>query len=98
VAIFDLEYFKRGVIGAYITSPGRTKSKVLSARQFDSFTGRRRYENVATTSVHFWGEQSYGTWEVSLRNDLISHGTGTGKLKFVFFSINIHRMGRKRLF
>lgn len=93
MAIFDLAYFKRGVIGAYITSPGGTESQVLSARQLDSLTGKKRYENVATTSVHFWGEQSFGTWEVSLRNDLISHGTGTGKLKFVFFSINVNRTG-----
>jgi subtilisin-like proprotein convertase family protein len=98
VAIFDLEYFKRGVIGAYITSPGGTESQVLSARQFDSLTGEKRHENLTTTSVHFWAEQSYGTWEFSLRNDLVSHGMGSGKLKFVFFSINVYRIGRKKLF
>ena len=81
MAIFDLKYFKRGVIGASITSPGGTKSQVLFPRKLDSLTGEKRYENVTTTSVHFWGEQSHGTWEVSLRNDLVSHGTGSGKLK-----------------
>ena len=80
VAIFDLEYFKRGVIGAYITSPGGTKSQVLIPRALDSLTGSTRYENVTTVSVHFWGEQANGTWTVSVTNDLTSQGTGNGKL------------------
>ena len=80
MARFDLEYFKRGVIGAYITSPSGTHSQVLIPRQLDALAGYKRYENVTTVSVHFWGEQSNGTWHVSLKNDLTNHGTGSGKL------------------
>ncbi len=86
MARFDLQYFKRGVIGAYITSPSGTESHVLIARQLDALAGYKRYENVTTVSVHFWGEQSIGTWRVSLKNDLITtQGKGSGKLAWVFF-------------
>ena len=81
MARFDLEYFKRGVIGAYITSPGGTKSSVLNYRAFDALVGDKKYENVTTVSVHFWGEQSNGIWTVSLRNDYSSQGTGSGEQK-----------------
>ena len=80
MARFDLEYFKRGVISAYITSPSGTQSQVLTARALDALAGYKRYENVTTVSVHFWGEQSNGTWHVSLKNNLSSLGKGNGKL------------------
>ena len=80
MARFDLEYFKRGVIGAYITSPSGTQSQVLIPRALDALASYKRYEDVTTVSVHFWGEQSIGTWHVSLKNDLTSQGTGSGKL------------------
>ena len=81
MAIFDLEYFKRGVIGANITSPGGTKSQVLSPRALDALAGDTRYKNVTTVSVHFWGELANGTWAISIKNDLTSQGTGSGKLQ-----------------
>ena len=80
MAIFDLEYFKRGVIGAYITSPGGTKSQVLFPRALDALAGYTRYKNVTTVSVHFWGEKAEGTWTISVQNDLKFLGRGTGKL------------------
>ena len=84
MAIFDLEYFKRGVIGAYITSPGGTESQVLLPRQLDALAGYTPYKNVTTVSVHFWGEQAKGTWTISIKNDLTSQGTGRGKMQLPF--------------
>ncbi|XP_028408147.1 proprotein convertase subtilisin/kexin type 4-like [Dendronephthya gigantea] len=69
-ARFDLQYFRRGVIGAYITSPGGTESQVIFPRSLDAYAGQRRYNNLKTVSVHFWGESSEGTWTVTFRNDL----------------------------
>ena len=80
MAVFDLEYFRRGVIGAYVTSPGGTKSQVLFPRQLDAFAGYTNYTNVMTVSVHFWGEPANGTWIVTLQNDLTYLATGNGKL------------------
>ncbi|XP_028408153.1 proprotein convertase subtilisin/kexin type 4-like isoform X2 [Dendronephthya gigantea] len=80
VARFDLEYFKRGVIGANITSPEKTVSQVLFSRGLDAYAGEKRYKNLKTVSVHFWGEPSYGKWTVSLKNERPLHGTGSGTL------------------
>ena len=80
VAIFDLKYFRRGVLGAYVTSPGGTESQVLSSRFIDAiYPNRTRYNNLKTVSVHFWGEQPNGTWTISLRNDRDDLGRGNGK-------------------
>ena len=88
MARFDLEYFKRGVIGAYISSPAGTESQVLIARKLDALAGNKRYKNLTTVSVHFWGEQPNGTWRVSLKNDLITtQGNGNGKGRMVFFRV-----------
>ncbi|XP_028408111.1 proprotein convertase subtilisin/kexin type 6-like [Dendronephthya gigantea] len=71
-ARFSFRYFRRGVIGAYIISPGGTESQVIFPRSLDAYVGERKYKNLSTVSVHFWGESSEGTWTVTLRNDLPS--------------------------
>ena len=84
VATFNLEYFKRGVLGAYITSPKGTRSKVIGHRAFDALAGYKRYENLTTLSVHYWGESSLGEWRLVFKNELPSQGTGPGKLHVIF--------------
>ncbi|XP_046842739.1 neuroendocrine convertase 1-like [Xenia sp. Carnegie-2017] len=80
VATFDLTYFKRGVLGAYIKSPSGTVSKVMSPRFMDALVGNKRLSNLSTLSVHFWGEPSTGSWKISLKNELENFGKGTGTL------------------
>ncbi|XP_028408148.1 neuroendocrine convertase 2-like [Dendronephthya gigantea] len=98
-ARFDFRYFRRGVIGAYITSPGGTESQVIFPRSLDAYVGKRRYKNLRTVSVHFWGESSEGTWTVTLRNDLPSFPESNRyKGRLFGFTLILHGTARRPSF
>lgn len=90
VATFDVDYFKRGVLSAYIQSPSGTLSKVISARSMDSFTSARRFTNLKTLSLHFWGEPSLGSWKISLKNEIPFFGFGKGKESLIIILASSH--------
>ena len=56
----------RGNIQVELTSPSRTNSIVLPYRPAD--TRLDTYSNFRFSSVHFWGENPNGIWNLTVRN------------------------------
>ena len=56
----------RGDIQLELTSPMGTTSIILPFRDRDSWPGE--YNNWPFMSVHFWGEDPVGQWELTVRN------------------------------
>ena len=73
-----LTFSRRGQIAVDITSPSKTKSRFVYARKFDIVSRRQHYTDFVTTSYHFWGEPSIGTWKISVINEL-PESPGSGK-------------------
>jgi subtilisin-like proprotein convertase family protein len=64
-----LDYSKRGDLNVNITSPNGTKTMLLSERAQDfSNTG---FVNWPLMSVHTWGENPSGIWELKIDDRVI---------------------------
>lgn len=56
-------YVRRGDISIVVTSPSNTQSTILPYRDRD-FINARGYQQWPFLSVHFWGEDPRGTWNI----------------------------------
>lgn len=66
----------RGDTEIYLKSPSGTTSHILTYRPFDSFVYYDRGDLSWTyMSVHYWGEDPNGTWELLFRSH---HGFSAG--------------------
>jgi len=62
----SLNFTVRKNIEIEITSPGGTPSIILrSGRLFDVLT---EFKNMSPMSLHYWGENPRGAWNIALRN------------------------------
>ena len=64
---------RRGKLEMYLESPYQTKSKLIYERMYDAITGRRTFNNLPVTSLHFWGESvkaDGGKWKISFESSL----------------------------
>jgi len=49
-------------------SPSGTRSRLLYPRVIDSITGFKNFTNWTVTSLHYWGENPVGEWNIKIRN------------------------------
>ena len=68
----------------YLESPHQTKSKLIYERVYDALRGRRTYNNLIVTSLHFWGENvntNDGMWKITFDSASFRyrHIVGMGK-------------------
>ncbi len=61
--ILSHEYARRGDISVSLKSPQGTVSKLLPKRKHD-FINTQGYEDWEFMSVHYWGENPLGNWEL----------------------------------
>ena len=63
----------------YLESPHTTKSKLIYEKTHDALTGRKTFNNLPVTSLHFWGESvkaKDGIWKISFESSLDSFQKG----------------------
>ena len=64
----DLTFPGRGHLEMNSKSPSGTKSQLLYPRFFDSFSSRKNLTNWNVTSLHYWGENPTGDWNITIRS------------------------------
>ncbi|XP_078354915.1 uncharacterized protein LOC144639494 isoform X2 [Oculina patagonica] len=64
----DLTFPRRGYLEMSSVSPSKTHSRLLYPRAFDSLAGLKNFTNWTVTSLHYWGENPVGTWNLIIRN------------------------------
>lgn len=73
-----LEHTRRGDVQIYLTSPSKTVSEMLSTRKNDNARGGIDFTFM---TVHNWGENPSGDWEVKVCDNRKSTSENTGKLE-----------------
>lgn len=61
----DIDHESRGKLEIYLKSPSGTVSMLLSPRPNDK--SKNGFANWHFTSVHFWGEEPQGRWNLLIR-------------------------------
>lgn len=61
--IVEFSAVAHGQVALWISSPCRTKSKILTVRSQDTNSGSKTW---TFTSVNFWDEKAYGSWRISM--------------------------------
>lgn len=64
----DLIFPGRGHLEMTSKSPGGTKSQLLYSRLFDTFSNKNNLTNWNVTSLHYWGENPAGDWNITIRS------------------------------
>jgi len=76
--VTDLDYTRRGNLALFISSPAGTRTKILSPRQRDnSKAGFRQWPFM---SVHTWGEDPVGWWQMEAYDDQSEGGHDFGSI------------------
>ena len=75
---------RRGDIKIELTSPHGTKSVLLPYRRYD-FINAEGYDNWPFMSVHFWGENTIGTWTLK-----ITYKSSSGHVSMTGLSTTLH--------
>ncbi|XP_065070986.1 proprotein convertase subtilisin/kexin type 6-like isoform X2 [Rhopilema esculentum] len=73
---FSLNFTRRSDIEIAIESPGGTKSFILRSGRF--WDRNKEISKLSTMSLHFWGENPRGNWQIRIRNvkpNAGKHGT-----------------------
>jgi len=66
----DLSFSRRGYLEMSSVSPSGTRSRLLYPRVIDSITGFKNFTNWTVTSLHYWGENPVGEWNIKIRNTM----------------------------
>ncbi|CAG2065971.1 unnamed protein product, partial [Timema podura] len=66
VVTLTLKHEERGKLELFLISPSGTTSQILTRRKNDS--AKSGFLNWDFVSVHFWDENSIGSWELVLNN------------------------------
>ena len=61
-------------------SPSGTQSKLLYPRVIDSITGFKNFTNWTVTSLHYWGENPVGEWNIIIENTKKDRKVRQGKM------------------
>lgn len=61
-------------------SPSGTRSKLLYPRVIDSITGFKNFTDWAVTSLHYWGENPVGQWNIIIKNTRKDRKAREGKM------------------
>ena len=64
----NLRFSRRGYLKMFSVSPSGTKSRLLYPRWMDTFTGYQNFTDWRVTSLHYWGENPTGDWNVTIKN------------------------------
>ena len=69
------------------TSPAGTKSKLLYPRPIDRLTNFKNLTNWTVTSLHYWGEEPRGDWNITITNmkPVWNRKDGTEFIKLTLF-------------
>lgn len=84
----NLRFPRRGYLEMYSSSPSGTKSKLLYSRPMDGYTGNQNFTDWRVTSLHYWGENPIGDWNITIRNTKRSRIIRQGRvfgLKLIFY-------------
>ncbi|XP_061176557.1 PC3-like endoprotease variant B isoform X1 [Saccostrea echinata] len=73
-----LQHTRRGDVQIYLTSPSKTESEMLSTRMNDE---SKAGIDFTFMTVHNWGENPSGNWEVKVCDNRKSTSENTGKLE-----------------
>ena len=82
--VLSHEFARRGDISVSLRSPQGTISQLLPYRERD-FINTNSYRNWEFMSVHYWGENPLGTWEL-----LVSYKSKVGAVRVSDVSVNIY--------
>ncbi|KAJ7358830.1 Proprotein convertase subtilisin/kexin type 6 [Desmophyllum pertusum] len=63
----NLRFSRRGDLEMVSTSPSGSQSKLLYSRTIDSIAGFKNFTNWRVTSLHYWGENPIGDWNITIR-------------------------------
>jgi len=74
----DLSFPRRGYLEMSFVSPSGTRSRLLYPRVIDSLTGLKNFTNWKVTSLHQWGENPIGKWNIIIRNTRKNRKTRQG--------------------
>ena len=80
----NLTFPGRGHLEMTSKSPSGTKSQLLYPRFFDSFSSRKNLTNWNVTSLHYWGENPTGDWNITIRSTQRRWNRGNGNAKLIF--------------
>lgn len=64
----DLIFPGRGHLEMTSKSPSGTNSQLLYSRLFDTFSNKNNLTNWNVTSLHYWGENPAGDWNITIRS------------------------------
>lgn len=70
---------RRGDLEMVSKSPNGTQSKLFYSRTLDSVAGFKIFKNLRVTSLHYWGENPIGEWNITIHNTKSRRNTGKGK-------------------
>lgn len=74
----DLVFPRRGYLEMNSESPDGTVSKLLYPRGMDALTGFKKLSNWTVTSLHYWGENPVGEWNITIQNSKTQRNTRGG--------------------
>ncbi|XP_013409557.1 neuroendocrine convertase 1 [Lingula anatina] len=75
--VVDVTYSRRGSLEIWLKAPSGMTTKLLSTRKYD--TSRDGLKNWSFLSVHNWGENPKGTWEVTIADQTTGGQRGSVK-------------------
>lgn len=84
----SLNFSRRGDLEMVSNSPSGTQSKLFYSRTIDSAAGFKTFKNLRVTSLHYWGENPIGRWNITIHNTRPRRNTGKGRLrglKLIFY-------------
>lgn len=70
-------------------SPDGTVSKLLYPRAMDALTGFKKLSNWTVTSLHYWGENPIGEWNISIQKSKAQRNIRGGKLHTAVWYLRI---------
>ena len=79
----DLSFPRRGYLEMSSLSPSGTRSRLLYPRVIDSITGFKNFTNLKVTSLHYWGENPVGEWNIIIRNTRKERKRRQGKMCYI---------------
>lgn len=75
----SLNFSRRGDLEMVSKSPSGTQSKLFYSRTIDSAAGFKTFKNLRVTSLHYWGENPIGRWNITIHNTRPRRNSGKGK-------------------
>lgn len=93
----DLVFPRRGYLEMNSESPDGTVSKLLYPRGMDALTGFKKLSNWTVTSLHYWGENPVGEWNITIQNSKTQRNTRGGKLHRAVWYLRIQEYRQNQL-